>query len=79
MLKNKDFPIHMEWNGTAKQMRFYIRECLRLDHYESTMVLLYTRCGTVRIGGQMLEVLLLEDGGVEIVGRVLEVSIIHAK
>ena len=75
----RDFPIHIEWNGTAKQMRFYVSECLRVDHYESTLVLLYTRCGAIRIGGQMLTLSLMEEGGVEIYGRVMEVSLIYAK
>ena len=79
MRKKKNFPIHMEWNGTASEMRFYVSSCLRIDHYESTLVLLYTRSGTVRIGGQMLSLSLLEEGGAEILGRVMEVSVIYAK
>ena len=79
MLKRKDFPIHIEWNGTPQKMRFYVSDCLRVDHYESTLVLLYTRCGTVRIGGQLLSLTLFEEGGVEILGRILEVSFIYAK
>ena len=79
MRKKKDFPIHMEWNGTAKDMRFYVSDCLRIDHYESTLVLLYTRIGAVRISGQMLSVSLLEEGSAEILGRVMEVSLIYAR
>ncbi len=79
MQKRKDFPIHIEWNGTVKQMRFYVSDCLRVDHYESTLVLLYARSGAIRIEGQMLSLSLFEGGGVEIQGRVSEVSLLYAK
>ena len=79
MRKQKDFPIHMEWNGTAKKMRFYVSECIRIDHYESTLILLCTRAGALRIVGQMLLIYLFEGGGVEIQGRVTEVSLLYAK
>ena len=79
MLKRRDFPVHLEWNGTSKNMRFYVSDCLRVDHYESTLVLLYTRCGALRIQGQMLRLALFEGGSVEIQGRVSEVNLIYAK
>ncbi len=79
MRRHKDFPIHMEWNGTPKQMRFFVSDCLRVDHYESTLVLLYTRAGALRICGQMLSIYLFEGGSIEIQGRVTEVSLLYAK
>jgi hypothetical protein len=79
MLKRKDFPVHIEWNGTPKDMRFYVSDCLRVDHYERTLVLLYTRLGAVRIEGQRLSILLFDGGGVEIQGRIGEVSLLYAK
>ena len=79
MRNREDFPIHIEWNGTKRAMRFYVGDCLRVDHYESTLVLIYTKSGAVRIGGQMLSLVLFDGGGVEINGRIAEVTLLYAK
>lgn len=79
MMKQKEFPLYIEMNGKGRHVRLFIGDCRYLDHFESTLVLVRTGGCTVRIGGRMLEISLLESGGVEIVGEVREVSFLYAK
>ncbi len=78
MTKSKDVPLHIELHGKRGNMRLYIADCLYLDHYESTLILLRTRAASLRISGRAMKILLLEDGSLEIVGSILEVSFLGA-
>ena len=79
MMKSKDFPIYLEMRGKGRRVSLFVGECRFLDHYQSTLVLLRTGGCSVRIEGKGLEISMLESGGVEIAGEVLEVSFLYAK